>query len=611
MSKSEGLAKGNSTEEENEGPKRDTWGQKREYILSMLGYSVGFGSLWRFPYLCNRNGGGAFLIPYFTAIIVCGIPLFFLEVTISQFSSRSATHVWVLCPLFKGIGTTQLISSIIGSMPYAVITAWASYYLSQSFRSLLPWTTCDNWWNTPVCIDMLTNDSNEVIFNNTVEQQLLRSAVWRKPNSTMTASEEFWQFNTLRVSSGIDELGSVELHMLLSLLFSWILVFLCVMKGVRSLGKVVYVTAVMPYILLTVLLIRSCMMPGSADGLLYFLRPDFTRLGSVQVWLEALLQAFYSMGPTFGTLITISSYNEFHNNCLRDVALLTIIGEASSIFCGLVVFSTMGFMAYEAKIPISEVVSSGAGLGFIIYPEAIAKLPLPHMWAFLFFLTLLSLGIDTLFGSIETVIAGIVEAFPQHLKKRRVLLSGAVCLGTFLLSIPYTTEGGVYLFQLLDWYTSSFSVLLIGCLECLIIGWIYGSKRFNLDVEMMLGRRAPVVLSFTLSYITPVIMFAALILSLFMYDPPSYGTYIYPVHAKVIGILMAVFMTAPIPITLIYQVAQRKGTIMERLKVASVPSVEWGPARAELRKVYLERDNMQREKLVLPVVVEPASLEME
>ncbi|XP_046579209.1 sodium- and chloride-dependent glycine transporter 1-like [Haliotis rubra] len=237
MPGSEGLSMKGSVNDDDR-LKRETWAQKREYILSMLGYSVGFGSLWRFPYLCNRNGGGAFLIPYFTAIIACGVPLFFLEVSISQFSSRSATHVWVVCPLLKGIGIAQVLTCIIGIMPYALITAWAIYYLSQSFSSLLPWTTCENWWNTPVCINKVTNDSSEVCFNSTVEHQLLHDAVWRKPNSTLTASEEFWQFNALRVSTGIDNFGSVQSHMIICLLCSWTLVFLCLMKGVRAVGKV-------------------------------------------------------------------------------------------------------------------------------------------------------------------------------------------------------------------------------------------------------------------------------------------------------------------------------------------------------------------------------------
>ncbi|XP_048247893.1 sodium- and chloride-dependent glycine transporter 1-like [Haliotis rufescens] len=214
---------------------RGEWTSRREYILSLLGFSVGLGSLWRFPYLCNRNGGGAFLIPYFMGIITCSVPLFFLEITISQFSSRSAAPVWVLCPLFKG------------------------------------------------------NKSKHITI----------------------------KYGTLRVSSGIDKFGSVQVHLLLCNLASWVVAFLCLMKGIRSVGKVVYVTALLPYMLLTVLLIRSCMMPGAGDGIVYFFRTDFSRLASVQVWLEALLQGFYSTGVTYGGLITMSSYNNFNNRPLK------------------------------------------------------------------------------------------------------------------------------------------------------------------------------------------------------------------------------------------------------------------------------------------------------
>ncbi|XP_046579198.1 sodium- and chloride-dependent glycine transporter 2-like [Haliotis rubra] len=434
--------------------------------------------------------------------------------------------------------------------------------------------------------------------NSTEDQQLLNS-VWRKPNVTLTASEEFWQYNTLRVSSGIDNFGTVQNHLVLCILVSWVLAFLCMVKGVKSVGKVVYVTALLPYVLLTALLVRSCMMPGAGEGILYFLRPDFSRLGNVQVWLEALLQGFYSMSTTYGGLITMSSYNNFHNNCFRDVMLLTVIGEASSIFCGLVVFSTLGFMAHQSQIHISEVVSSGSGLGFIIYPEAIAQLPVSQMWAVLFFIMLLTIGIDSVFGILETVIAAIIETYPKFLQHRRVYVTAGVCLFNFLISIPYATEGGVYLFQLLDWYASSFNILIVGCLECVAINWIYGSERFSDDVEMMMGRRYPSVLKVLSSYFSPVILFASLILSLFVYDPPSYGEYIYPEYAKVIGILMAVVMSLPIPVMLVYQLIKQKGTFLERLRLASSPSTDWGPFLPEDKERYLQKMHNQPEHLAL------------
>ncbi|XP_046546545.1 sodium- and chloride-dependent glycine transporter 1-like [Haliotis rubra] len=199
----------------------------------------------------------------------------------------------------------------------------------------------------------------------------------------------------------------------------------------------------------------------------------------------------------------------------------------------------------------------------------------------------------------ETVIAGIIEACPKYLQHRRVYVTAGVCLFSFGVSIPYATEGGVYLFQLLDWYASSFNTLLIGCLECIAINWIYGSERFSNDVEMMMGRRFPWVLKVSSSYITPVILFASLILSLFLYDPPSYGEYIYPEYAKVIGILMAVVMSLPIPVILVYQLFKKKGTFLQRLRFASSPSTDWGPSLPEDRELYLEEMHKQPESLIM------------
>ncbi|XP_067664255.1 sodium- and chloride-dependent GABA transporter 1-like [Haliotis asinina] len=118
--------------------------------------------------------GSAFLIPYFVGIITCGVPLFFLEVTIGQFSKMSAAHVWVICPLFKGIGIAQLLVSFMGSVLYIIVIAWSVYYLYRSFQSVLPWTACDNWWNTRLCVNRLGNVSiSETYHNNGTKDQLL------------------------------------------------------------------------------------------------------------------------------------------------------------------------------------------------------------------------------------------------------------------------------------------------------------------------------------------------------------------------------------------------------------------------------------------------------
>nr|XP_013804487.1 PREDICTED: sodium- and chloride-dependent glycine transporter 2-like [Apteryx mantelli mantelli] len=121
---------------------RDTWSGKHEFLLSCLGYCVGLGNVWRFPYLCYRNGGGVFLIPYFIMLLLAGLPLFLLELSLGQYGAAGPIAVWKCCPLLKGIGVGMLLVSSLVSLYYAVILAWTFYYLGTSFQSPLPWS-CD------------------------------------------------------------------------------------------------------------------------------------------------------------------------------------------------------------------------------------------------------------------------------------------------------------------------------------------------------------------------------------------------------------------------------------------------------------------------------------
>lgn len=99
-----------------------------EFILSAIGYAVGIGNVWRFPYTCARNGGGVFLIPYFMMLLVCGIPLFFLELGFGQYSQKSPLTIFNSIPLFKGIGWAMLIASFLSMVYYNVVICWAGFY---------------------------------------------------------------------------------------------------------------------------------------------------------------------------------------------------------------------------------------------------------------------------------------------------------------------------------------------------------------------------------------------------------------------------------------------------------------------------------------------------
>lgn len=385
------------------GEDRIRWGKKMDFLLSIIGFAVDLANIWRFPYLVYRNGGGVFLIPYLIMLIFGGIPLFFLELCLGQYVKKGPITVWnKICPYMKGVGYCSILISWYVSFYYNVLIAWGVYFIYRSLTSIghkLPWEDCDNAWNS--------RELNQTC----VSISELRLQCAERPNVTLakcrnetyagitvvSPTTEFFvkELSQIDQSTGLEDMGSIIPELVVCLIIIYLLHYFSLFRGLETSGKVVWVTATAPYMILSILLVRGLYLPGARMGIEYYLKPKFSRLSDPGVWTDAAGQVFYSIGVGFGVHLTYASFNPHNNDCYRDCIMTSVVNVLTSIYSGLVVFVYLGYMATMLGKDINDVASEGYSMAFEVYPEALTTLPFARFWSIAFFIMVLTLGIDS------------------------------------------------------------------------------------------------------------------------------------------------------------------------------------------------------------------------
>ncbi|XP_052122432.1 sodium-dependent dopamine transporter-like [Frankliniella occidentalis] len=267
-------------------PERETWGRNADFLLSIIGFAVDLANVWRFPYLCYRNGGGAFLVPYTLMLVFGAVPLFYMELILGQFNRQGPISVWRVCPLFKGVGFCAVMVAFYVSFYYNVIIGWALYFMVASAAAELPWLHCNNTWNTEWCWEstnlLASNATNLTGLAATASSVLSNITTSRLHHSP---AAEYFHRGVLEMqwSEGLHDMGTPKWQLVICLGLVYCMLYLSLFKGVKSSGLVVWVTATMPYVVLTILLIRGLMLPGALTGIQYYLQPELARLQDTQV----------------------------------------------------------------------------------------------------------------------------------------------------------------------------------------------------------------------------------------------------------------------------------------------------------------------------------------
>ncbi|XP_065083015.1 sodium-dependent serotonin transporter [Ochlerotatus camptorhynchus] len=574
---------------------RETWSQKAEFLLAVIGFAVDLGNVWRFPYICYQNGGGAFLIPYCIMLLFGGLPLFYMELALGQFHRCGCLTIWKrICPALKGVGYAICLIDIYMGMYYNTIIGWAVYYLFASFTTELPWTKCGNPWNTDACMPVTSMVNASMLAtlvgpNGTLIATGVNGTIGLLGNVSTTVinaaanlgedivrtspAREFFERQVLEQykSDGLDFMGPVKPSLALCVFGVFVLVYFSLWKGVRSTGKVVWVTALAPYVVLLILLARGVTLPGAADGIRYYLTPEWHKLRNSRVWIDAASQIFFSLGPGFGTLLALSSYNKFNNNCYRDALLTSSINCLTSFLAGFVIFSVLGYMANVQNKSIEDVGLEGPGLVFIVYPEAIAMMKGSVFWSIIFFLMLITLGLDSTFGGLEAMITALCDEYPRTIGRRRELFVLILLVLIYICALPTMTYGGVYLVNFLNVYGPGLAILFVVFVEAAGVFWFYGVDNFSADIEQMLGKKPSLFWRICWKYISPTFLFCILIFSLLGYEAMLEGEYKYPEWSIAAGWVLTLSSVLCIPLYVIYKFMISDGGCRSRLRQTFKP----------------------------------------
>lgn len=440
--------------------KKENWGSRLGFILGASGFSIGLGNIWRFSYVAGENGGGAFLLIYILIVILIGIPLFLIESGLGRKSQSSAIpglrkltkkgSPWV------AIGWLGVITAVLITSYYLMIMGWIVAYL---YKILLG------------TFNGVNSDQVATIYENLI------SSPWEVIGFTLIPT---------------------------------VIIALILSKGVRD-GIERFVKVVMPllFVMIIFLTFYSISLPGSMEGLIWYLKPDFSEINA-GIFLEALGQAFFSIGIGFAAAFTYGSYlKPKESNLIEDGVWVVSLDTAIAFLTGLIIFPALFAFSMEPN--------SGAGLLFLSFPMLMEQMPFGNIFGFTFFFLVILAAITTGVGLIEGIVANTRELF--NLKRKTSVWF--VTLIVFLLSIPSILSQGPWssftlfgrdIFEFVDYVSGNILLTFGGLLMSLYVVFKWTFENFQQDINIGSNRlKMPTMAKPIIVVAMPIVIFIILI----------------------------------------------------------------------------------------------------
>lgn len=463
------------------------------FILAAAGSAIGLGNIWRYPYVAYDNGGGAFVLPYLIAMATAGIPILILEYGLGHRSRRAAPLTFRgIARRWEWLGWWQIAVSFVIMTFYAIVIGWAMSYI---------WFSVGTQWGS----------DPEGFF---LEEYL-------------NVSDDFW------------DIGGIQWPVLLAVFITWAIVYTVLRRGVSTgielLSKILMPTLV---VILVVIVLRGITLEGAVDGLNVLLTPDFRALGDPGVWVAAYGQVFFSLSVGFSIMIAYASYLARRSELPNTAFIVGLSNAGFEFLAAIGVFSVVGFLALQQGVGVDEVAEEGVTLAFIVFPAAISELPaFSSLFGVLFFVALVFAGLTSAVSILECGIAGVREKFDLS----RTAAVNWMCGLCALVSVAYTTRGGLYYLDTVDHFINNYGLVVTGLLQVVLVALIARQVRplqahINVDAYLRVGRWWSV----SLTFITPVLLTTVMVFNLYGELTRRYEDY--PVSGLVVvgwGVVLA------------------------------------------------------------------------